>query len=77
MTGITSGISIIFTGTRLSISGPNGSGIGRIQVFIRMYDEVLLQQIGPVNPMNHLRLESDPIDAVRKLTASYVLVFHP
>jgi len=37
-----------------------------------MCAEVLLKWIGPVNPMNLWRLES-PIDAVRKLTASYVL----
>jgi len=61
------------TGIRLSISGPTGSGIGRIQVFICMCGKALLRWIGPVKPMNHWRLENDPIDAVRKLTASYVL----
>ena len=41
-----------------------------IQVFMRMCDEASFRWIGLVNPMGFWSLESDPTDAVRKLTAS-------
>jgi hypothetical protein len=39
-----------------------------------MCDKVLFRRIGRVNLMRIWRSESDPIDAVRRLTASYVLL---
>lgn len=55
------------------MGGQIGPGIGRIQVFMRMCGGVSFRRIGLVNLMRIWRLESDPIDAVRKLTASYML----
>ena len=68
-------MSIISIGIRLNMGGQIGPGIGRIQVFMRMCGGVSSRRIGLVNLTRIWRLESDPIDAVRKLTASYVLGF--
>ncbi len=68
MTGITSGMSIIFIGIRLNTGGSIRLWIGRIQVFMGICDEGSSRRIGRVNLMRIWRLESDSIDAVRRLT---------